>query len=194
MKASLGAITAMSLLAVATQSFAAPPWKRDRYYSQYDRGHAASYEYARVVDVDPIYRQVSIESPRQECWEEIREVRTVQYAEPRSKGPMILGGIIGGVLGHQIGSGRGNDVATVAGTLIGASVAQDAAVRRAGGYSVPREQVVERCVTRVSHHYEERIDGYEVTYKLHGREYTTRMPYDPGERIRVRVDVEPVEY
>ena len=40
---------------------------------------------------------------------------------------------------------------------------------------------------------EERIDGYEVTYAYAGREYVTRMPYDPGERLRVRGDVTPAD-
>ena len=39
----------------------------------------------------------------------------------------------------------------------------------------------------------ERIEGYDVTYEYAGREYVTRMPYDPGERIRVRVDVTPAD-
>ena len=30
--------------------------------------------------------------------------------------------------------------------------------------------------------------GYEVTYLYDGREYTTRMDHDPGNRMRVRVD------
>jgi len=36
-------------------------------------------------------------------------------------------------------------------------------------------------------HDEERIDGYRVTYLYRGREYTTVMSYNPGERIRIRV-------
>lgn len=35
--------------------------------------------------------------------------------------------------------------------------------------------------------YTERIDGYRVTYVFRGREYTTRMAYDPGSRVRIRV-------
>jgi uncharacterized protein YcfJ len=195
MKALVGATVLVSLLGVSTQAAADPPgWKRDRYHPvKYERNHRDSYEYARVTDVDPIVRQVRVESPRRECWDEVREVRSARYRDSHSKGPMILGGIIGGVVGHQIGSGRGNDVATVAGTLIGASIGHDAAARRPSHYSEPREEVVERCATRYEHDYEERIEGYRVTYQYHGREYTTRMPYDPGERLRVHVDVEPAE-
>jgi hypothetical protein len=31
-----------------------------------------------------------------------------------------------------------------------------------------------------------------VTYRYNGRDYRTQMPYEPGERIRVRVSVDPV--
>jgi uncharacterized protein YcfJ len=41
---------------------------------------------------------------------------------------------------------------------------------------------------------EQRIDGYRVTYVYQGREYSTRMPYDPGDRVRIRVDVIPAGY
>lgn len=32
-----------------------------------------------------------------------------------------------------------------------------------------------------------RVDGYRVTYEFQGREYTTVMSYDPGDRVRIRV-------
>lgn len=196
MKALVSATVLVSLLAVTAQADASPPWKRERYVpARYDGGHGRGdgYDYAKVVDVDPIVHQVRVETPRRECWDEVREVRSVRYDDHGSKGPMILGGIIGGVVGHQIGSGRGNDIATVAGTLIGASVGHDVGARRTASYSEPREVSRERCETRYEQEYEERIDGYRVTYLYHGREYTTRLPYDPGDRIRVRVDVEPAE-
>ncbi len=103
----------------------------------------------------------------------------------------VLGGIIGGVLGHQIGHGHGQDFATVAGAAIGAGVGYSNASRRYG--SETREEVVQRCDVRYEREYEERIDGYRVTYEYNGREYTTRLPYDPGERIKVRVAVAPAE-
>jgi uncharacterized protein YcfJ len=35
------------------------------------------------------------------------------------------------------------------------------------------------------------LQGYEVHYVYGGREYTTQLPYDPGQRLRVNVDVQP---
>ena len=50
---------------------------------------------------------------------------------------------------------------------------------------------MQRCETRYREEWQERVDGYRVTYKYHGRGQVTEMPYRPGERIRVRVDVTP---
>ena len=51
---------------------------------------------------------------------------------------------------------------------------------------------MERCETRYREHREERIDGYRVLYRYRGQKYMTEMPYDPGNRLRVRVDIRPV--
>lgn len=190
MKGLVSATVLVSMLAAGAQAQAGS-WKHKGYGpARYDRGE---YDYAKVVDVDPIVRQIRVETPRRECWDEVREVRSARYDGSHSKGGMVLGGIIGGVVGHQIGSGRGKDVATVAGTLIGAAVGHDISAERGARYSAPREEYVERCAVRYEEEYEERIEGYRVTYLYHGREYTTRLPYDPGDRIRVRVDIEPAE-
>jgi uncharacterized protein YcfJ len=177
-------------------------WRGDRY----DRG-SSDYDYARVIDVDPIVRQVRVTTPKRECWTETR-YEEVEYPqggssgayEPHrgSAGSMILGGIIGAAIGNQIGRGDGRRAATVAGALIGSAVGHDAAERRNARYSsggqVVRENrpyEAERCEVRYDDSYEERIEGYRVTYEYHGRRQTTQLPYDPGDRIRVRVDVRP---
>ena len=37
-------------------------------------------------------------------------------------------------------------------------------------------------------------DGYDVTYDYRGHSYTTVMNRDPGNRVRLRVSVEPDQY
>ena len=153
----------------------------------------AVYDYARVVSVEPIVRYVTVTTPVKECWTETRHY-TVEH-RPNTAGGALVGAIIGGVVGHQFGSGRGNDAATVAGTLIGAAVGSETARKRAyerGDYgTTTHARPVRRCETNYQSREEERIDGYRVIYKYHGQRYSTRMPYDPGDRIRVRVDVRP---
>jgi uncharacterized protein YcfJ len=178
------------LIAVASSALAAPPsWSNARH----NRGPSHSeYDYARVVNVDPIVRQVRVETPRRECWDDVRYVETRPHiSDGAVGGRTLLGAAIGGVIGHQFGSGRGQDAATVAGALIGAGVGYDSAAKQ-GSHGV-REEVVQRCDVRYERDYEERIDGYRVTYEYNGRHYKTQLPYDPGDRIRVRVAIAPAE-
>jgi uncharacterized protein YcfJ len=164
-----------------------PPYEQDRY----------EYDYAKVVDVQPLTTRVRVTTPQRACWDETR-VDERGYGNgplPRSSaGGAVLGAVIGGVLGHQIGHGHGRDAATAAGVVIGAAVGSRQAQRRAGYASAPpREYTVQRCETRYQETWEERTDGYRVTYVYNGRRQVTEMPNRPGDRIRVRVDGSPAE-
>lgn len=152
----------------------------------------AFYDEAEVVNVEPITRTVRISVPERECWQEEVYYSDAPIHAADAARNVFIGGIVGGIIGHQFGSGRGKDVATLAGTLIGASVAHDRVKRRAHADSHERVATEERC--RVVNHYqiEERIDGYRVTYRYQHESFTTRMPFDPGSSIRVRVQVSPV--
>ena len=148
------------------------------------------FEYAKVVDVRPIYREVQVSRPVRECWEE--PVYHTRDHYPKSAGGMLAGGLIGGIVGHQLGKGRGNKVATAVGTLIGAQIGHDAV----NGHSQQQDTTVvgyeEHCKTQHQVSYEEVVDGYDVTYKYRGRKYHVEMPYDPGKRIKMRIQITPV--
>jgi uncharacterized protein YcfJ len=147
-------------------------------------GHGKHVEYARVLHVEPIFRRFEVRAPAHECREE-RVGYPVRGQRRDAAGPMIVGGIIGGIIGHQLGDGR--DTATLLGTLVGSSLAHDAAHHSAhSGYETVYE---ERC--RVVHrtHYEKHIDGYRVTYRHRGGVHTSRLPYDPGPKMRISIDV-----
>lgn len=158
--------------------------------ADHDDGHSrrdgAQYDYAKVISSQPIVRYVTVTTPVRECWQETQYARNRGYG---NGGGTLVGALIGGVIGHQIGSGRGNDAATVAGTLIGAAIGNESGRQRHGEPGHGRQ--VERCETRYRETQEERVDGYRVTYRYNGQKYATQMPYDPGEKIRVRVDVRP---
>ena len=72
------------------------------------------YDYARVVNVEPVIRYVTVTTPVKECWEDV-ETTSVRNYRPARVGKTIFGALLGGVIGHQIGSGSGNDAATIAG-------------------------------------------------------------------------------
>ncbi len=125
-------------------------------------------EYGRVIRVQPRVEQVR--QPREECRTEYVQA-PVQQAQPqRSAGGAILGAIVGGIVGNQVGDqNRQGD---------GQQYAQ-----------YPQEQAVRQC--RMVEGYESRTVGYNVTYDYNGRSYTSIMDRDPGQRVRLRVTVEP---
>jgi len=177
---------ALALILVAPAALA------DSKQRGYPRGHDG-YDFARVVHIEPIVRQVRVEVPRRECWTEVRYDQPGPQGRKGLAGPMILGALIGGTIGHQFGHGRDRDMATVAGAVVGSAVGHDVGERQRYryAYSQPQAYEVERCDERIEQTYEERIDGYDVEYEYAGQRFHTRMPYDPGERIRVRVTVTP---
>ena len=162
----------------------------DYRYDRSDR-YGAQYDYAHVISARPIIRYVDVRTPVRECWEEV-ETYTRYHRPHGSGGSTLLGAVIGGVIGHQFGSGRGNDAATVAGSMIGAAIGNEAARKRHGpGYTTEHSQPVRRCETQYRSSREERIEGYDVLYRYKGQKYRTRMPYDPGRKLKVRVDIRP---
>lgn len=180
----------LAALASAAMLLGTPAAYADHDYRS-SRDDRAMYDYARVVSSQPIVNYVTVKTPVRECWEETQYYSVDRHAGHRGGGT-LLGAVIGGVIGHQIGSGRGNDAATVAGSLIGAAIGNDTARKRHGESGVEQHaRPVERCKTSYREHREERVDGYRVTYRYNGQKYVTEMPYDPGQKIRVRVDVRP---
>ena len=184
MKKLFALVTAAMLMSTSTVVFA------DHDY-RVARNSQAIYDYARVISSEPIINYVTVSTPVRECWQET-QYYTVDRGARHTRGGTLVGALIGGVIGHQIGSGRGNDAATVAGTLIGAAIGNDAARQNYDGDRYERHaRPVKRCETNYREHREQRIDGYRVTYRYKGQKYMTEMPYDPGNRIRVRVDIRP---
>jgi uncharacterized protein YcfJ len=165
-----------------------------RYDDRYDDRHDGAYDYAKVIDVQPLISRVRVSTPQQECWDETRYDQGGYGRDRGTAGGTLLGAVIGAAIGNQIGHGDGRRAATAAGAVIGAGIGNSQAQRRAGyPASPPREYSVQRCETRYHDEWQERTDGYRVTYLYHGRRQVTELPYRPGDRIRVRVDVSPAQ-
>ncbi len=142
---------------------------------------------AEVLSANPIYQTVQINNPRQECWQ---EAVSVPVQRTQSRTPEILGAIVGAGVGRLFGSGRGQDLATVAGAVLGGSIGRDTKRHHQYGSTVQYEQ---RCKTVDQYHTEERLEGYDVTYQYNGQTFTTRTQHNPGATIKVSVNVVPVE-
>jgi len=140
---------------------------------------------ASVVSVDKVYKQVRVEEPYKECY--IKE--TVQNNGDGSATNEIIGGIIGGAIGNQFGEGDGKEVMTLAGILMGASIANDAEKAAANGTQTVISQEV--CENKVRQKIEKRLSHYKVTVDYNGTEVsfsTKRRPFDDVIKIEVTID------
>ena len=158
-------------------------------------GHGAknmTTGFGKVVSATPIYRQVRISNPVRECWDEPVIHTQNNNSYPKSAGGMAVGGILGGIIGHQIGKGNGKKLATVMGTLIGAQIGHNAINGPVVSGQSSYTEYEERCDIRHQVSYEEVIDGYQVTYRYQGEHYQIEMPYNPGKRIKLRIQITPV--
>lgn len=130
-------------------------------------------------------------------------------------GDALVGGVIGGVIGNQIGRNGSNGAragATIAGAIIGSVIAHEAtggqrhssdsnnqhrrfnSSHSSRHHSNPQysTRAVQRCETVVHNRVEQRIDGYNVTYKHRGRTFQTKTRKNPGSQIAIRLNVKPV--
>ncbi len=143
------------------------------------------YAWADVLRVDPVY-DMQASAPREEC----ADVPVDRHVDNGNNAAgTVLGAIVGGVLGNTVGKGDGRKAATVAGAVVGGAVGHGVAAQDDGYYAGTQRQC--RMVQDAAQ--ERRIVGYDVQYRYRGDVYMSRLDYDPGERMRVRVSVEPAE-
>ena len=153
--------------------------------AEYDRG---TIDEAEVLSAEPFYRTVRINDPVEQCWDE--PVQVPAQSAYKSYTPQIFGAIIGAAVGNEFGSGRGKDLATAAGAVLGGSIGRDVQARSRGSSRTLYEK---RCELVDRYRTEERLDGYDVTYRYNGQVYNTYTQHDPGSTIKVSVSVVPVE-
>ncbi len=145
------------------------------------------YAWADVLRVDPVYATVQ----RQDSHEECEDVPVAQpYDNGNKAAGTVIGAIVGGVLGSTVGKGDGRKAATVAGAVAGGAIGNSVASRDSGGYYDGSQR---QCRTVYEPVQERRIDGYDVQYRYRGDVYSSRLDYDPGDRIRVKVSIIPAE-
>ncbi len=181
-------VTVATLVGIATSLL--PAAVAEASPRRESRAPRAGYAQAEVLRAEPQYEVVRREVPREVC-------RSEEVTRPRggySVTSPVLGAVIGGALGNAVGHSRRNkQVGVAVGALLGGAIGHDIARRnqeRNGGYDVESRDV---CRVETSYEEDERLTGYDVTYRYGGETYTTFMDRDPGPRLRVRVDVTPVE-
>ncbi|VAW91230.1 hypothetical protein MNBD_GAMMA23-1429 [hydrothermal vent metagenome] len=170
-------ITAIPLAHASPTGYAANPSNFDNFIVK-----------AKVVNVTPIFRYVRINTPSERCYRE--PVSHTNYNDGNRNGKMLLGGLIGGIIGNNIGHGKSRKARAVVGALVGSQIGSNLADKQA--YRVRHAGYQQRCNTQNISKTRKQIDGYNVSYKFRGRIFTTKMPYDPGHKIALRVNLSPV--
>ncbi len=126
----------------------------------------------------------------------------------------VIGGVLGAALGSQVGGGSARYATSAIGSLVGGIAGQQVYENSQRARYPQRLGHVQVCdpVSVDSNGYSSnggygrsqygqygqygqasnnRVSGYNVTYEYGGRTYSTRTNYNPGNRIRVRVNVDP---
>jgi len=123
----------------------------------------------------------TVVTPREECQDVQAQKQAPGQDKNRGAGT-VIGGVAGGLLASAIGGGTGKTVATIAGAAGGAYAGNK--VQK----NMQQKDVVttteRRCKT-VSETTQKLI-GYDVTYRLDGKEGVVRMSFNPGRRIPVK--------
>ena len=143
-------------------------------------------DYATVTSVEKVYKQYRVEEPYQECY--IKE--TLQNQGDGSATNEIIGAILGGAIGNKIAedsSDTGKDVMTLAGIVLGASIANDAEKANSTGQVVVSQEV---CETKVKTSLVKRLSHYLVHIDYEGRDLAFTSKKRPSEDIiKVKVTV-----
>jgi uncharacterized protein YcfJ len=141
---------------------------------------------ANVVGVSPITEQVN--RPTQQCWTETQQV-TLAAPQQRNFLGAIIGGVAGGLLGSQVGRGNGRIAGAAVGAGVGAVAGDAVANQNSSNGTVTTTAPVQRC--RQVDNFQAVTTGYMVTYEYDGQRFSTRLPYNPGNQLRVNVAVTP---
>jgi len=136
-------------------------------------------EFAEVVAVKEAFETVV--TPREKC-EDVQVQHQAPVKDEHRIAGTVVGGLAGGLLGSTVGGGKGKTLATVAGAA-------------AGGYAGNRVQknMQEKDVTTTTEHRcktvnekSQKVVGYNVTYRLDGKEGTVRTSFKPGPTLPVK--------
>ncbi|WP_269532989.1 glycine zipper 2TM domain-containing protein [Chitinimonas sp. BJYL2] len=137
-------------------------------------------DYAEVLSVTAAHKEVK--TPEQQC-EQVQVVQKAPVKDEHRVAGTVIGGLVGGLLGNQVGGGNGKKLATAAGVAGGAYAGNQMQKNLQNKDTVTRTEQRCKTVTRTR----EELVGYDVRYRLDGKEATVRMDLPPtSDRIPVK--------
>jgi uncharacterized protein YcfJ len=135
--------------------------------------------FAEVVAAKEIFETVV--TPREQC-EDVQVQHQAAVKDKNRLAGTAIGAVAGGLLGSAIGGGKGKTLATVGGAA-------------AGGYAgnqVQKNMQQKDVVTtterqcKTVHDKSQKLAGYNVTYRLDGKEGVVRTSFKPGATLPVK--------
>ncbi|RXK01018.1 hypothetical protein CRU98_00775 [Arcobacter sp. CECT 8986] len=148
-----------------------------------------SNEFARVTHSEPIYKEVRVSQPVQECYEQEYRQKVYDdnysYSNNNSIGlDTIVGVTAGAILGNQIGKGNGNTAAKIVGGLLGGKIANELRTNDSNSYHYETKYRT-KCETKYEKVRTKRvITGYKNYFKYDGVKYS-KVTKHPKKRIRI---------
>jgi uncharacterized protein YcfJ len=136
-------------------------------------------KFADVVAVQDVTETVV--TPREEC-HDVQVHKQAPVKDSNRVAGTVIGGVAGGVLGSNIGSGTGRTVATIAGAAGGAYVGNKVQKNMQEKDTVTTTE--RRC--KVVNDTTQKLIGYDVTYRLEGKEGVLRTSFKPGPTLPVK--------
>jgi uncharacterized protein YcfJ len=145
---------------------------------------AYHYDYATVLEARPVTQLVDRTDYRREC-----KPTVVRYEKrQRSSGDQFVGSVVGAAIGHALGHrSKHRTGATIAGALIGNSIAKNSSA-----HVRTEERLENHCQMIPVTWQQEQVIGYQVVYRYNGRTFEARLPYDPGDSLKLRVLINPM--
>ena len=136
-------------------------------------------DHADVLAVKDVIETVL--TPQERCWNLLVRHQAPVKDEKRIAGS-VVGSIAGGLLGSAIGGGNGKTIATVAGVVAGGYAGNQVQKNMQQQDTTTRSE--RRCRT-VTERSQKRV-GYDVTYRLDGKEGVVRTSFKPGATLPVK--------
>ncbi len=134
---------------------------------------------AEVVEVKEV--MATVVTPREHC-EDVAVQRQAPVKDQHRIAGTVIGGVAGGLLGSTIGGGNGKTLATVAGAAAGGYAGNQ--VQKNMQQKDTVASVERRCKT--VNEKSQKLSGYQVTYRLDGKDGTVRTSFKPGATLPVK--------
>jgi uncharacterized protein YcfJ len=135
--------------------------------------------FADVVAVKEVTETVL--TPR-ERYETVAVQRQAPVKDENRIAGTVIGGVAGGLLGSAIGGGSGKTLATVAGAAAGGYAGNQ--VQKNMQQKDVTTSTEQRC--RTVNEKSQKVIGYNVTYRLDGKDGTVRTSFKPGATLPVK--------